>query len=50
MYFIFSKKQEQLEICLKLNNYFPTKIKDVSIRGKAKKIDIYEVLRMNDDK
>ena len=36
---------------LKVRNYVDVlKIKDVTIRGKAKKIDIYEVLRMNNDK
>ena len=35
---------------LKVRNYVDViKIKEVSIRGKAKKIDIYEVLRMNDE-
>ena len=35
---------------LKVRNYVDViKIKEVTIRGKAKKIDIYEVLRMNDE-
>ena len=36
---------------LKVRNFVDVlKIKEVTIRGKAKKIDIYEVLRMNNDK